>query len=98
MIVSERETRKDSSQTHGVALSAEDRVCVSPEGGAANGLVRSPQGEQFEVVESGGPVELQRAPPIPAEAREDLLVIEAVDFSARDGALAYLAQVGVTLQ
>jgi glycogen debranching enzyme len=39
-------------------------------------LVRSPRGEHFEVVGRAGPVELQRAPPIPAEAREELLVIK----------------------
>ena len=38
--------------------------------------VRSPRGEQFEIVGRAGPVELQRAPPIPAEAREELLVIK----------------------
>jgi glycogen debranching enzyme len=38
--------------------------------------VRSPRGEHFEIVERAGPVELQGAPPIPAEAREELLVIK----------------------
>jgi glycogen debranching enzyme len=39
-------------------------------------LVRSPRREHFEVAGRAGPVELQRAPPIPAEAREELLVIK----------------------
>src|SRR5579862_7627494 len=38
--------------------------------------VLSPRGEHFEVVGRAGPVELQGAPPIPAEAREELLVIK----------------------
>jgi len=38
--------------------------------------VVSPRGEQFEVVGRAGPVELRRAPAIPAEAREELLVIK----------------------
>ena len=49
--------------------------------GAVRGeLVRSPRGEHFEVVERAGPVELQRAPPIPAEAREELLVIKDAEL------------------
>ena len=38
--------------------------------------VLSPRGEPFEVVGRAGPVELDGAPPIPAEAREDLLVLK----------------------
>jgi glycogen debranching enzyme len=45
-------------------------------GAGGLGLVRSPRGEHFEVVERAGPVELQGAPAIPAEAREELLVIK----------------------
>jgi glycogen debranching enzyme len=37
----------------------------------------SPLGEEFEVAGRAGPVELMGAPPIPAEARADLLVIKA---------------------
>jgi glycogen debranching enzyme len=37
----------------------------------------SPSGEEFEVAGRAGPVELMRAPPIPAEARAELLVIKA---------------------
>ena len=36
----------------------------------------SPRGEQFEVVGRAGPVERRGAPAIPAEAREELLVIK----------------------
>jgi len=45
-------------------------------GAGGRGLVRSPRGEHFEVVGRAGPVELQGAPAIPAEAREELLVIK----------------------
>jgi glycogen debranching enzyme len=38
--------------------------------------VLSPRGEPFEVLGRAGPVELHRAPKIPAEAREELLVIK----------------------
>jgi len=38
--------------------------------------VVSPRGEQFEVLGRAGPVELRGAPAIPAEAREELLVIK----------------------
>jgi glycogen debranching enzyme len=38
--------------------------------------VLSPRGEPFAVVGRAGPVELRPAPPIPAEAREDLLVLK----------------------
>ena len=36
----------------------------------------SPRGEQFEVLGRAGPVEVRRAPAIPTEAREELLVIK----------------------
>jgi glycogen debranching enzyme len=53
---------------------------VSEQGAATKSTgvqrIRSPRGEQFEIVGRAGPVELQRAPPIPAEAREELLVIK----------------------
>jgi glycogen debranching enzyme len=38
--------------------------------------VLSPRGESFAVVGRAGPVELHGAPPIPAEAREELLVLK----------------------
>ena len=37
---------------------------------------RSPRGEEFEVVGRAGPVRAQRAPYVPAEAREELLVLK----------------------
>ena len=37
----------------------------------------SPRGEEFEVAGRAGPVELMGAPPIPAEARAELLVIKS---------------------
>src|SRR5829696_1521348 len=43
---------------------------------AAAGRRRSPQGDEFDVVGRAGPVELQGAPYIHAEAREDLLVVK----------------------
>ncbi|HLH64451.1 MAG TPA: amylo-alpha-1,6-glucosidase [Solirubrobacteraceae bacterium] len=45
----------------------------------------SPRGEEFEVAGQAGPVELLEAPPIPAEARAELLVIkhDAVFLCAR---------------
>lgn len=42
----------------------------------ARPLHRSPRGDDFEVVGRAGPVQLDRAPYIPAEAREELLVIK----------------------
>ena len=36
----------------------------------------SPRGEQFEVLGRAGPVEVRRAPAIPTEAREELLVVK----------------------
>ncbi len=39
----------------------------------------SPRGEQFEVVGRAGPVRLERTPYIPAEAREELLVVKEGD-------------------
>src|SRR5450759_1387943 len=36
----------------------------------------SPRGEPFEVIGRAGPVERRGAPPIPAEAREELLVLK----------------------
>ena len=38
--------------------------------------VLSPRGEPFEVLGRAGPVERRGAPPIPAEAREELLVLK----------------------
>jgi glycogen debranching enzyme len=47
--------------------------------------VLSPRGEPFQVVGRAGPVELHGAPPIPAEAREELIVL-------KDGALFLCAR------
>ena len=47
-----------------------------PDPPAAQRAVLSPRGEQFEVLGRAGPVELHGAPAIPAEAREELLVIK----------------------
>jgi hypothetical protein len=49
------------------------RVAGTP---ATQQAVLSPRGEQFEVLGRAGPVELRGAPAIPAEAREELLVIK----------------------
>jgi glycogen debranching enzyme len=48
----------------------------------------SPAGEEFEVLGRAGPVELEPAPDVPAEAREDLLVLKCDDVflcARRDG-------------
>ena len=73
--VSEQATRKGPK---GPRRRSEARSIAS---GASDGtvhdrLVRSPRGEHFGIVERAGPVELHGAPPIPAEAREELLVIK----------------------
>jgi glycogen debranching enzyme len=50
--------------------------------------VLSPRGEPFAVVGRAGPVELHGAPPIPAEAREELLVLKDREIflcTRRDG-------------
>jgi len=76
VVVSEQGTRKEPSGPRRGRLRTRS-VGRRPTGGAlGEGLVRSPRGEQFEIVERAGPVELQRAPPVPAEAREELLVIK----------------------
>jgi glycogen debranching enzyme len=41
-----------------------------------NGAARSPRGVRYDVVGRAGPIELRSAPYIPAEAREELLVIK----------------------
>jgi glycogen debranching enzyme len=74
--VSKQETRKGSGHNRGALADVDAAPGGSSDGGAPTGLVRSPRGEHFEVAERAGPVELQRAPPIPAEAREELLVIK----------------------
>jgi glycogen debranching enzyme len=56
----------------GGAVPRQDGV---PHGAAGRRL--SPSGEEFEVAGQAGPVELMGAPPIPAEARAELLVIKA---------------------
>ena len=76
MIVSKQETGSDPSAGRRAPLSVDDGLRASLDGGSRNALVRSPRGEHFEVAERAGPVELQRAPPIPTEAREELLVIK----------------------
>ncbi len=76
VIVSEQETGNDPSAARRALLSVDDRLRAPVDGGTGNPVVRSPRGEHFEVAERAGPVELQRAPPIPAEAREELLVIK----------------------
>ena len=43
---------------------------------SAGSEVLSPRGESFEVIGRAGPVERGGAPPIPAEAREELLVLK----------------------
>ncbi len=51
--------------------------------GSSDGVGRelvSPRGEPFEVVGRAGPVERHGAPPIPAEAREELLVLKDGDL------------------
>jgi glycogen debranching enzyme len=53
--------------------SRQDRGSSGP--GTEQSVV-SPRGEQFEVVGRAGPVERRGAPAIPAEAREELLVIK----------------------
>jgi glycogen debranching enzyme len=48
----------------------------------------SPAGEEFEVLGRAGPIELEPAPDVPAEAREDLLVLKCDDLflcARRDG-------------
>ena len=40
----------------------------------------SPRGDEFEVVGRAGPVRLERAPYVPAEAREELLVLKDGDL------------------
>jgi glycogen debranching enzyme len=48
---------------------------TTPRPGAARHV--SPRGEEFEVAGRAGPVELMGAPPIPAEARAELLVLKS---------------------
>ena len=89
--VSETERPVESAMTRGA-----DSDRPREDGGAGGRavgrrLVRSPRGEHFEIVERAGPVELQGAPAIPAEAREELLVIKdgTVFLCARpDGEIA----------
>jgi len=52
------------------------RQRAAPATAASEREVLSPRGEQFEVLGRAGPVELRGAPDIPAEAREELLVIK----------------------
>ena len=74
--MSEQDTRKEPSGPRRRASGTGEGGRGSSDWAVREGLVRSPRGEQFEIVERAGPVELQRAPPIPAEAREELLVIK----------------------
>jgi glycogen debranching enzyme len=78
VVVGEQRTRK---QPNGPRQRGSRTNGGEQSDGAVRGeLVRSPRGEHFEVVERAGPVELQRAPPIPAEAREELLVIKDAEL------------------
>jgi len=56
---------------------ASERKKPQGEAGPAQALAVSPRGERFEVAGTAGPVELMEAPPIPAEARAELLVIKS---------------------
>ena len=76
MVVSEPGTRTGPAGPRRGRSDTRDRGRGSSDGAVREGLVRSPRGEHFEIAERAGPVELQRAPPIPAEAREELLVIK----------------------
>ena len=76
VIVSKQETGSDPSARRRAPLSVDDGLRASLDGGSGHAWVRSPRGEHFEVAERAVPVELQRAPPIPAEAREELPVIK----------------------
>ncbi|MHB8492030.1 MAG: amylo-alpha-1,6-glucosidase, partial [Solirubrobacteraceae bacterium] len=70
------------------------RESIAGSPGADNGAateVLSPRGEPFAVIGRAGPVERRGAPPIPAEAREELLVLkdgELVLCTRPDGDLA----------
>ena len=76
MVVSEQGTREEPSAPPRGRSRARNGGRGPTNGAVGDGLVRSPRGEQFEIVERAGPLELQRAPAIPAEAREELLVIK----------------------
>ncbi len=60
----------------GAADHTGERARAVADGETSGREVLSPRGEPFTVVGRAGPVELRGAPPIPAEAREELLVIK----------------------
>jgi glycogen debranching enzyme len=74
--VSEAERPVESRATQSAAADGRPEGVGAGGRTAGRGLVRSPRGEHYEIVERAGPVELQGAPAIPAEAREELLVIK----------------------
>jgi len=55
----------------------EAKAAAATGGGPDDRRRVSPSGEEFEVAGEAGPVELMGAPPIPAEARAELLVLKA---------------------
>jgi hypothetical protein len=76
VVVSEQGTRQEPSGPRRGRSGTRSGGRGPSHGAVGDGLVRSPRGDHFEIVERAGPVELQRAPAIPAEAREELLVIK----------------------
>ncbi|MCW3056151.1 MAG: amylo-alpha,6-glucosidase, partial [Solirubrobacterales bacterium] len=72
-----RRERAGEERPDGAARSPLRDAGVSSEADGGMGReVFSPRGEPFAVVGRAGPVELHGAPPIPAEAREELLVLK----------------------
>ncbi|MEA2200006.1 MAG: hypothetical protein QOI89_602 [Solirubrobacteraceae bacterium] len=72
-----RRERAGEERPDGAARSPlRDAGVSSEEDGGMGREVFSPRGEPFAVVGRAGPVELHGAPPIPAEAREELLVLK----------------------
>jgi glycogen debranching enzyme len=69
--------RERGRNRRGTAEAGTARALLSSDArGAAGQEVFSPRGEPFAVLGRAGPVELHGAPPIPAEAREELLVLK----------------------
>ena len=75
-VVSEPGTPKEPPGSGRRSATARSGAHATGEVATGERLIRSPRGEHFEVIGRAGPVETQRAPPIPAEAREELLVIK----------------------
>jgi glycogen debranching enzyme len=71
-----RRERANEERAAAAAGSAVSAAIASDSDGGAGHEVFSPRGEPFAVVGRAGPVELHGAPAIPAEAREDLLVLK----------------------